>query len=77
MQACPFPCQTVLMDPNMDDDGEGTQQRAGEVRRRARTPLQTMKEKGGRGRESREARERESLDLLEDIERSKANTEQR
>ena len=63
------------MDPNLDDDGEGTQ-RAGQVRaRRARTPLQTMKEKGDltQKRGDREARERESLDLLEDI----ANTEQR
>ena len=73
--------EAVLMDPAVDAMGGG---RAGEERRAGpsgpRSPLQTMKVKGrlgaNRDRE-RESREREQLDLLEDIEANKANTDPR
>ena len=72
--------EAVLMDPAVDAMGG----RAGEERRAGpsgpRSPLQTMKVKGRLGANpdrERESREREQLDLLEDIEANKSNTDPR
>ena len=70
-----------MSDPGMDDEGGG---RAGGEGWRGggpsgpRSPLQTMKVKnrlGSNPKREMESRERERIDLLEDVENNRANTE--
>ena len=76
--------EAVLMDPEMDDEGGGMRAGGGGggegTRKAPRSPLQTIRVKGRLGstpKREKESREREQLDLLEDIEANKANTEPR